>query len=161
MCLFCLFVSLVWFGLFASLFVCLPVCLFVCLFVCFGLVWFGLIWFWLVDTSLFVFPLYLTVGSSITFSRLGGTYLCKFKLLGETQLVLNPFHAYQLVPFVKKGNALILFECTSDMSWADLRTKLCGATNPAKADAGMRQIDNFINFLMVVLFSLLQLYFSS
>jgi len=62
--------------------------------------------------------------------------LCKFKLLGEVQLVLNPFHAYQLVPFIQKGNALILFECHSHMSWENLRSKLCGATNPAKADEG-------------------------
>jgi len=83
-------------------------------------------------------PLSLTtINDNVGTTRLaGGTYLCKFKLLGETQLVLNPFHAYQLVPFVKKGNALILFECQSTMSWADLRTKLCGATNPAKADEG-------------------------
>jgi len=83
-------------------------------------------------------PLALTtINDNVGTTRLaGGTYLCKFKLLGQTQLVLNPFHAYQLVPFVKKGNALILFECQSEMSWADLRTKLCGATNPLKADAG-------------------------
>jgi len=83
-------------------------------------------------------PLALTtINDNVGTTRLaGGTYLCKFKLLGQTQLVLNPFHAYQLVPFVKKGNALILFECQSDLSWADLRGKLCGATNPAKADAG-------------------------
>jgi hypothetical protein len=26
------------------------------------------------------------------------------------------------------------------MSWSDLRTKLCGATNPAKADEGISQL---------------------
>jgi len=83
-------------------------------------------------------PLALTtINDNVGTTRLaGGTYLCKFKLLGEVQLVLNPFHAYQLVPFVKKGNALILFECQSELSWADLRGKLCGATNPANADEG-------------------------
>jgi len=83
-------------------------------------------------------PLALTtINDNVGTTRLaGGTYLCKFKLLGQNQLVLNPFHAYQLVPFVKKGNALVLFECTSDIPWADLRSKLCGATNPEKADAG-------------------------
>jgi len=83
-------------------------------------------------------PLALTtINDNVGTTRLaGGTYLCKFKMLGENQLVLNPFHAYQLVPFVKKGNALVLFECTSSLSWADLRTKLCGATNPTKADEG-------------------------
>jgi len=66
----------------------------------------------------------------------GGTYLLKFKYLGETQLVLNPFHGYQLVPFVKKGSALIVFEGRSKTSWADLRNKLCGATDPSAAEAG-------------------------
>jgi len=79
----------------------------------------------------------LTINDNVGTTRLaGGTYLCKFKLLGQTQLVLNPFHAFQLVPFVKKGNALVLFECSSNMSFEDLRQKLCGATNPAKADEG-------------------------
>jgi hypothetical protein len=83
-------------------------------------------------------PLALTtINDNIGTTRLaGGTYLCKFKLLGKTQLVLNPFHAYQLVPFVAKGNALIVFECRSKTSWDDLRTKLCGATDPSKAEAG-------------------------
>jgi len=83
-------------------------------------------------------PLSLTtINDNVGTTRLaGGTYLCKFKVLGKVNLVLNPFHAYQLVPYVKKGNALIVFECRSKMSWADLRTKLCGATDPAKADAG-------------------------
>jgi len=83
-------------------------------------------------------PLALTtVNDNIGTKRLaGGTYLCKFKLLGKNQLVLNPFHAYQLVPYVKKGNALILFECRSKTPWVNLRQKLCGATNPEKAEAG-------------------------
>jgi hypothetical protein len=83
-------------------------------------------------------PLALTtINDNIGTTRLaGGTYLCKFKMLGKVQLVLNPFHAYQLVPYVKKGNGLILFECTSKISWADLRTNLCGATSPEKAEAG-------------------------
>jgi len=83
-------------------------------------------------------PLALTtINDNMGTTRLaGGTYLCKFKLLGQTQLVLNPFHAYQLVPFVKKGNALIVFECQSNMPWLELRTNLCGATNPEKAEPG-------------------------
>jgi len=83
-------------------------------------------------------PLSLTtLNDNIGTTRLaGGTYLCKFKLLGKPQLVLNPFHAYQLVPYVVKGNALIVFECRSKMSWEDLRNKLCGATDPSKAEAG-------------------------
>jgi hypothetical protein len=66
----------------------------------------------------------------------GGTYLLKFKLLGQTQLVLNPFHGYQLVPFIKAGSALIVFEGRSKTSWSDLRNKLCGATDPTAAEPG-------------------------
>jgi len=78
-----------------------------------------------------------TINDNIGTTRLaGGTYLCKFKVLGKVQLVLNPFHAYQLVPYVKQGNALIIFECRSKMSWIDLRTKICGTTDPAKAVEG-------------------------
>jgi len=78
-----------------------------------------------------------TVNDNVGTTRLaGGTYLCKFKVLGKTQLVLNPFHAYQLVPYVVQGNALIVFECRSKMSWEDLRTNLCGTTDPSKAADG-------------------------
>jgi hypothetical protein len=78
-----------------------------------------------------------TINDNIRPTRLaGGTYLCKFQLLGKTQLVLNPFHAYQLVPYVKQGNALIVFECRSKMSWEELRTNLCGTTDPSKAVDG-------------------------
>jgi len=66
----------------------------------------------------------------------GGTYLLKFKLLGQTQLVLNPFHGYQLVPFIQPGSALIVYEGRSKLSWNDLRNKLCGATDPTAAEAG-------------------------
>jgi len=66
----------------------------------------------------------------------GGTYLLKFKFLGQTQLILNPFHGYQLVPFIKPGSALIVFEGRSKTSWSDLRNKLCGATDPTAAEAG-------------------------
>jgi len=92
---------------------------------------------WLAQNPDFT-PLALTtINDNIGTTRLaGGTYLLKFNLLGKLQLVLNPFHAYQLVPFIKKGNALIVFECSSSQSWEDLRSKLCGATNPEKAEAG-------------------------
>jgi len=75
----------------------------------------------------------------------GGTYLLKFKYLGETQLVLNPFHGYQLVPFIKPGSALIVFEGRSKTSWSDLRNKLCGATDPAEAEAGSIRKELLVN----------------
>jgi len=66
----------------------------------------------------------------------GGTYVLKFSLMGQTKLLLNAFHPYQLVPFTTKGNAVVAFECFSDMSWADLRNKVCGTTDPKKAAEG-------------------------
>jgi len=92
----------------------------------------------------------LTINDNVGTTRLaGGTYLCKFKMLGQTQLVLNPFHAFQLVPFVKKGNALVVFECflgTDKGSFEFLRTNLCGATNPAKAAEGSIRAELLKNF---------------
>jgi len=83
-------------------------------------------------------PLSLCVLSdNIGCARLaGGTYLLKFKYFGQTSLVLNPFHGYQLVPFLSKGKALIVFECRSKTSWEDLRGKLCGTTDPTTAAPG-------------------------
>jgi len=66
----------------------------------------------------------------------GGTYVLKFNVMGKTQLVLNAFHPYQLVPFTTKGHSVVAFECFSDMSWADLRNKVCGTTDPKKALSG-------------------------
>jgi len=78
-----------------------------------------------------------TINDNVGTTRLaGGSYLCKFKVSGKVQLVLNSFHPYQLVPFIRKGSALIVFDCRSKLSWADLRTKLCGSTNPLSAVPG-------------------------
>lgn len=38
------------------------------------------------------------------------------------------------------------------MSWADLRTKLCGATNPAKADEGKRHSLILFLFFFIISF---------
>jgi len=78
-----------------------------------------------------------TLSDNVGCKRLaGGTYLLSFKHQGVPQLVLNPFHGYQLVPFTSKGRALIVFEGRSKKPWAELRTSLCGATDPAGAEAG-------------------------
>jgi len=66
----------------------------------------------------------------------GGTYALKFNVMGKTQLVLNAFHPYQLTPFTTKGHSVVAFECHSSMSWADLRNKICGTTDPKKAAEG-------------------------
>jgi len=66
----------------------------------------------------------------------GGSYCMRLNLLGQIHLLLNPFHAYQLVPFTTGKRAIVVMECRSNQDWSDLRGKLTGATNPAKASEG-------------------------
>jgi nucleoside diphosphate kinase len=66
----------------------------------------------------------------------GGTYAMQIKVLGKPYILLNPFHAYQLVPYTTSGHAIIAFEGLSKLPWADLRQKVCGATDPKAAEAG-------------------------
>jgi len=66
----------------------------------------------------------------------GGTYLMQIKLFGKPYLLLNPFHAYQLVPYTTSGHAIIAFECLSKLSWEHLRNKICGVTDPKLAAEG-------------------------
>jgi nucleoside diphosphate kinase len=66
----------------------------------------------------------------------GGTYAMQIKVLGKPYILLNPFHAYQLVPYTTSGHAIIAFEGLSKLSWADLRQKICGATDPKAAEEG-------------------------
>jgi len=79
----------------------------------------------------------LVVNDNLGTTRLaGGTYLMKIKVLGKTYLVLNPFHSFQLVPYTTPGNAIIVCEGLSTLSWADLRNKLAGLTDPAASQPG-------------------------
>jgi nucleoside diphosphate kinase len=66
----------------------------------------------------------------------GGTYAMKIKVLGKPVIILNPFHAYQLVPYTTKGHSIVLFEARSTKSWEDLRQKLTGTTDPKEATEG-------------------------
>lgn len=66
----------------------------------------------------------------------GGSYCMKVNVLGQVYLLLNPFHAYQLVPFTTPGRAIIVLEGRSNQEWEVLRSELTGATNPEKAKAG-------------------------
>jgi len=66
----------------------------------------------------------------------GGTYAMQIKVLGKPFILLNPFHAYQLVPYTTPGNTIIAFEGLSKTSWEDLRQKVCGATDPKEAVVG-------------------------
>jgi len=66
----------------------------------------------------------------------GGTYAMQIKVLGKPYILLNPFHAYQLVPYTTSGHGIIAFEGLSKLPWVDLRQKVCGATDPKAAEAG-------------------------
>ena len=66
----------------------------------------------------------------------GGTYAVSLKVKADSYILLNSFHAYQLEPFCKSDNALVVFDCRSSKPWKDLRSKLAGATNPTAAEAG-------------------------
>jgi len=79
----------------------------------------------------------LALNDNIPTIRLGpGTYAHKIKIRGENFIILNPFHPYQVVPYNSPGNAVIVFECLSELGWADLRTKIAGPTDPATAPEG-------------------------
>jgi len=79
----------------------------------------------------------LALNDNSTITRLGpGTYTIKPKIRGETFIVLNSFHPYQVVPYNTKGNAIIVFECVSQCSWRDLRGRLAGPTDPTTAPEG-------------------------
>jgi len=79
----------------------------------------------------------LALNDNIPTIRLGpGTYAHKIKIRGESFIILNPFHAYQVVPYNTRGNAIVVLECLSEASWADLRGKLAGPTDPTTAPEG-------------------------
>lgn len=66
----------------------------------------------------------------------GGSYCMRLDMEGQVYLVLNPFHAYQLVPYTTPGRAIIAMECRSNQDWDTLRSELTGSTNPEKAAKG-------------------------
>jgi hypothetical protein len=66
----------------------------------------------------------------------GGTYALKLEVLSKPYIILNPFHPYQLVPYTTSGHGIIAIEGRSKTPWADLRSKLTGATNPTHAEEG-------------------------
>jgi hypothetical protein len=66
----------------------------------------------------------------------GGSYCMRLSMQGQTYLVLNPFHAFQLVPYTTPGRAIIAVEGRSTRDWKALRSDLTGSTNPATATPG-------------------------
>jgi hypothetical protein len=78
-----------------------------------------------------------TVSDNIGSKKLaGGTYCLPLRVSGETLLVLNGFHPYQLEHFTSPGKAIVVMECSAKTSWANLRQQLIGATNPTNAAQG-------------------------
>lgn len=66
----------------------------------------------------------------------GGSYAMRLNVLGHKYVLLNPFHAYQLVPYTTGNRAILVFEGRSTRSWGQLRGQLTGVTNPLKAAEG-------------------------
>ena len=83
-------------------------------------------------------PLALSVlNDNIGTTKLGGgAYAMKLKVLGRPFILLNPFHAYQLVPYNTDGRGIVVMEGLSSRPWKELRQQLAGATNPQKAEPG-------------------------
>jgi hypothetical protein len=78
-----------------------------------------------------------TMNDNVGTTKLGGgSYCMKLNVLGQVYLLLNPFHAYQLVPFTTGDRAIIVLECRSNQDWKVLRGNLTGSTNPATAAEG-------------------------
>jgi len=65
-----------------------------------------------------------------------GTYGLAFNMFAEKVIALNGFHPYQLLNFYNPGRSMIVMLVRTNTSWADMRDKLVGATNPLKAEAG-------------------------
>lgn len=74
--------------------------------------------------------------SNATVGRLGpGTYAAPVKLDGETVVVLNGFHPRQLSFFTAEDAVCVFLHGSSETDWDELRSKLIGSTDPAKADS--------------------------
>jgi hypothetical protein len=79
----------------------------------------------------------LAINDNMGTFRLGpGTYSLKLKIKGELFIILNPFHAYQVVPYNAPGNAIVAFECLSEIPWTKLRNNIGGPTDPTTAPEG-------------------------
>lgn len=66
----------------------------------------------------------------------GGTYAIDIEVDGRTLIALNGFHPDQIDHFIAPGRRIAVATVRSGRAWADLRGKLVGATDPAKAPEG-------------------------
>ena len=62
-----------------------------------------------------------------------GTHGVRAVVRGSPVLVLNGFHPEQLERYTRPGSVIVAFTLRTTLSWRDLRTKMTGVTNPAKA----------------------------
>lgn len=62
-----------------------------------------------------------------------GAYANRFLLDGERQIVLNAFHPQQLARFYRPGNAFLVVECRSELTWIEIRRRFIGETDPSEA----------------------------
>lgn len=79
-----------------------------------------------------------TINTKIKSQRLAsGTYVLVFHYKGNTWLILNAFHGYQLSPYNNPEKGIVAMVLTSaDCKWDFLRDKVCGKTDPTRAAAG-------------------------
>jgi hypothetical protein len=66
----------------------------------------------------------------------GGTYANDIEVEGQAVIALNGFHPDQIDHFVGDGRRIVVATVRSSRPWADLRSKLIGATDPTVAEAG-------------------------
>lgn len=71
----------------------------------------------------------------------GGTYAVDVDVDGKTVVALNGFHPEQVNHFIAPGRRIAVAAVRSTRGWADLRGKLIGATDPAKAADGSIRAD--------------------
>lgn len=86
----------------------------------------------LLAESPFLTPVALTLlCDNMGTTKLGpGAYGIALNIFGSRYVVLNAFHPFQLTHFTAPGQSIVVFECVAACSWATLRQKVIGATNP-------------------------------
>jgi hypothetical protein len=71
-----------------------------------------------------------------TYRLASGAYSFLHEIDGKTVMIIDGFHPAQLAHFYGTRDPLVVFAVRSTTPWATLRTQMCGATNPAKAEEG-------------------------
>ncbi len=66
----------------------------------------------------------------------GGTYCLSLNVFGQTFLILNPFHPFQLAHYTSPESVIVVLDCRSATPWKYLRHQVAGSTNPLNAANG-------------------------